>query len=120
MYVSTKWRDFPLQFTFPHSTLHLGMKSSIVGVHTISAIIVITFRVQVSFGIAHDIATSADGQTVYVAEVKPNRIWKFVHETSEHAVHPLQNTWWLCMCVLCCVCIYVCTYIRVCIHTSYA
>ena len=34
---------------------------------------------QISFGMAHDIATSDDGQNVYVAEVNPHRIWKFVH-----------------------------------------
>jgi sugar lactone lactonase YvrE len=46
---------------------------------------------KISFGMAHDIATSDDGQNVYVAEVNPHRIWKFVHHIENKFVGVVRN-----------------------------
>lgn len=38
---------------------------------------------QLGFGQPHDIAVSSDGETVYVGEIGPNRVWKFTRHKGE-------------------------------------
>ena len=42
---------------------------------------------QHGFGQPHDVAVSGDGEAVYVAEIGPNRVWKFAQHKREQVGH---------------------------------
>lgn len=48
---------------------------------------VVCVSLQHGFGQPHDVAVSGDGEAVYVAEIGPNRVWKFAQHKCEQVGH---------------------------------